>query len=237
MIAPTNILRCVNGGTALAVRGWCMSLIGGIYVQLVAFDLFLIFTSIFFIIISTSSYCFYYLPNIIILIIAVAIDRSVSVRSTLVCLDCFKASPPNADLSECARVQCRCALQYAKYGSWIQSNWDFLQAELPKHSEGGVGLLAIQGSQIPGLDIIRPAHPWYRRASESSVVIQRAFLFHNIGHIGDAANVGTAIDTAARLKLLRQKLRFQLNNFCSSGFGNDWNISSGKGDPFQQPGY
>ena len=72
---------------------------------------------------------FYYLSNIIILIIAVAIDRSVSVRSTLVCLDCFKASPPNADLSECARVQCRCALQYAKYGSWIQSNWDFLQAE------------------------------------------------------------------------------------------------------------
>ena len=96
-----------------------------------------------------------------------------------------------------------------------------LNTELPKHSEGGGGLLAIKGSQIPGLDIIRSAHPWYRRASESSVVIQRAFLFHNIGHIGDAANVGTAIDTAARLKLLRQKLRFQLNNFCSSGFGND----------------
>ena len=98
--------------------------------------------------------------------------------------------------------------------------------ELPKHSEGGVGLLAIQGSQIPGLDIIRPAHPWckavqYRRASESSVVIQRAFLFHNIGHIGDAANVATAIGTAAKLKLPRQKLRFQLNNFCSSGFGKD----------------
>ena len=34
-----------------------------------------------------------------------------------------------------------------------------LNTELPKHSEGGVGLLAIKGSQIPGLDIIRPAHP------------------------------------------------------------------------------
>ena len=101
-----------------------------------------------------------------------------------------------------------------------------LNTELPKHSEGGVGLLAIKGSQIPGLDIIHPAHPWckavqYRRASESSVVIQRAFLFHNIGHIGDAANVATAIGTAAKLKLPRQKLRCQLNNFCSSGFGND----------------
>ena len=100
-----------------------------------------------------------------------------------------------------------------------------LNTELPKHSEGGVGLLAIQCSQII-INIIRPAHPWckavqYRRASESSVVIQRAFLFHNIGHIGDAANVATAIGTAAKLKLPRQKLRFQLNNFCSSGFGND----------------
>ena len=55
IMTAVNILRCVNGGTALAVKGWCMSLI---YVQLVAFNWIVIFLNLSFIISSSFNHCY-----------------------------------------------------------------------------------------------------------------------------------------------------------------------------------
>ena len=109
IITAVNILRCVNGGTALAVKGWCMSLI---YVQLVAFDWIFIFPMYVYRLLSSRHH----------LMIS---TFTVTARSTWCVWTVSKSF--NADLADtCAPIH---YYALSAWLNWLQSNLDLLQAE------------------------------------------------------------------------------------------------------------